>query len=257
MAAAARAKAVPIDIERAIEVFVRGFAFTRSFTHPYVAESVGPLWVTRDAPRKGRADYRREEWMSPPGVAPAEVDRLARQGTRGAYAICAFRRPDEPDGELRTGYKAIGYRLGVTEPLMAHPLQRVPRLAEPYHVTRVTTPELADRLAKQARSRQLLPEHLKPDSPLRQYVALDGDLLIGWVKSIAVGDATWVSNMYVAPEYRRRGVGRSMLVRMLRDDRAAGATCSVLTASHTGALLYPVVGYELVGELLLFTPKRR
>ena len=63
--------------------------------------------------------------------------------------------------------------------------------------------------------------------------------------------------MYVNPRYRRRGIGRSMLAKMLRDDRAAGLRQSVLTASHTGAMLYPVVGYELIGELLLFTPKKR
>jgi SAM-dependent methyltransferase len=30
------------DIERAIEIFAHGFCFTRSFTHPYLAERVGP-----------------------------------------------------------------------------------------------------------------------------------------------------------------------------------------------------------------------
>jgi hypothetical protein len=30
----------------------------------------------------------------------------------------------------------------------------------------------------------------------------------------------------------------------------------VLLATHTGAKLYPVVGYEQIGMLLLFTPKK-
>jgi hypothetical protein len=42
----------------------------------------------------------------------------------------------------------------------------------------------------------------------------------------------------------------------LRDDRARGAECSVLTASHTGALLYPRVGYERIGALFMFAPKK-
>jgi GNAT superfamily N-acetyltransferase len=115
---------------------------------------------------------------------------------------------------------------------------------------------LADRLAKAARSRQVLPAHFAKHSLLRQYAALDGELPIGWVRSIVVGDATWVSNMYVEPKYRRRGIGKSLLARMLRDDRAAGAEMSVLLSSHTGALLYPHVGYERIGTLLLFTPRR-
>jgi predicted acetyltransferase len=62
--------------------------------------------------------------------------------------------------------------------------------------------------------------------------------------------------MYVQPSHRRRGLGQSLLGRMLRDDRTNGSKCSVLTASHTGALLYPRVGYERLGTLFMFAPKR-
>lgn len=253
-AAPATVKRAPIDIERAVEVFVRGFAFTRSFTHPYLPERVGPAWVVRDAPRKNPADYRREEWVAR-GADPAEIDHLARTHARGRFVVCAIRSANESDAPLRVAYKALGYRLHCTEPIMAHRLGRIPRLPEPFPIRRVVTQELADRLAKAARSRQVLPEHLCDNPPLRQYVALDDDRLVGWVRSIVVGDATWVSNMYVQPTYRRQGVGRSLLARMLRDDRSHGAALSVLSASHTGALLYPRVGYELIGELLMFTPR--
>jgi predicted acetyltransferase len=63
--------------------------------------------------------------------------------------------------------------------------------------------------------------------------------------------------MYVQPAYRRRGIARAMLSRMLQDDQRGGANHAVLLASHTGAKLYPVVGYEQIGKLLLFTPKER
>jgi predicted GNAT family acetyltransferase len=101
-------------------------------------------------------------------------------------------------------------------------------------------------------------DHLgRDDAPLRQYAALDGDgAIVGWAKSIVVGDATWVQGMYVRPEFRRQGIARAMLSRLLRDDRAHGSRASFLLASHTGAKLYPVVGYEQIGELLLFIPKR-
>jgi predicted acetyltransferase len=62
--------------------------------------------------------------------------------------------------------------------------------------------------------------------------------------------------MYVSTSHRRRGIGQALLARMLRDDRARGSKCSVLTASHTGALLYPHVGYERIGTLFMFAPKR-
>lgn len=241
-------------IERAVEAFVRGYSYTRSFTHPYVVEQVGPVWVTRDAPRK-RADYRTEEWVAY-AVPPEEVDRLAGRHTRGRFAICAIRSVDEPLAPLRDAYKSLGYRLSTTEPFMVHALREIPEFESPVEIQRVVTQELADRLTKAARARQMLPRHLKGDDTLRQYVALDDDEPVGWVRSITVGEATWCSNMYVKPEYRRRGTARALLSRMLRDDRDAGAQMAVLLASHSGALLYPVVGYELIGTLLLFTPNR-
>lgn len=250
-------------VGRAIEAFVRGFCFTRSLTHPYVPERVGPVWVMRDGPRT-RGDYRNEEWVAH-RVAPAEVDRIARGQTRGRYALCAVHGVDEPDAPLRAAYQALGYRLGRTEPLMVHRLSRVPKFGPPDGVTieRVTTQAMADRLAKAARSRQVLLAQLGAtgvDAPQRQYVALaaPGGGLVGWVASIAAGEgARWCSNMYVKPAFRRRGIARAMLARMLRDDRAAGAGAAVLLASHTGAKLYPVVGYERIGTLLLYTPRKR
>jgi GNAT superfamily N-acetyltransferase len=143
---------------------------------------------------------------------------------------------------------------------MAHRLRRVPKFPEPCPVARVTSADLADLLAKAARARQVLPHHLADASPLWQYAALDSGRPVGWVRSImvetAAGPAAWVSNVFVAPAYRRRGIGRSMLARMLRDDRSRGATRSVLLSSHTGAMLYPRVGYEPLGELLCYTPRR-
>jgi len=247
-----------VSIAGAIEAFVRGFCFTRSFTHPFEGKRVGPVWVVRDAPRP-RGDYRREEWIAH-GVAPADVDRLARAHTRGRFAICAIRATGQPEEPLRDGYKALGYRLGTTEPLMVHHLQRIPRPAAPARIQRVTTQAMADRLAKAAGTRQALPEHFGDGSPLRQYVALaDGrHEPVGWVRSIDAGKgATWCSSMFVHPRFRRRGIARALLARMLRDDRAAGAKAAVLLASHVGAKLYGAVGYEQIGTLLLFTPVRR
>lgn len=239
-------------MERAIETFARGYAYTRSFTRPYGVERLGPVWVVRDAPRT-RGEYRTEQWIAY-GVPPAEVDNLARKNARGRYAVCAMRALDEPLAPLRGGYKDLGYRLGTTEPLMVHPLHEIPEVDAPLEIQRVTLREVADRLNKAARARQILPRHLDGDETLRQYVALAEGEPVAWVRSITVGDSTWCSNMYVKPEFRRRGIARALLSRMLRDDRDAGARTAVLLATHSGALLYPALGYEMIGTLLLFTP---
>ena len=268
---------VPAEFARAIEVFARGFSFARSFTHPYLAEcrspngsgsNAGTLWVLRDAERR-TGTYRKEEWVSH-GLAPEHVHteierspwreraRTCRStGARGGYSVCAIHATHESDRPLRDRFKALGYRLGGTEPFMIHRLRRIPRVTAPAVIRRVRTEALADRLAKASRSRQILPDHLGEDTPQRQYVAMAGGELVGWVGSIAVGDATWCQNMYVAPAYRRRGIGSAMLCRLLRDDRAAGMVLAVLLASHTGAKLYASVGYVQIGTLLFFTPSRK
>jgi len=120
----------------------------------------------------------------------------------------------------------------------------------------VSTPELAARLGKITRTRPIASNLLGDDAPFRQYVALDGADVVGRVRSVDAVGATWCADMHVQPSYRRRGIGRALLSRMLRDDRAHGSKCSVLTASHTGALLYPRLGYERIGTLFMFAPRR-
>ena len=247
------------ELERAIEVFARGFSFVRSFAHPYLASRVpvdvplgGSLWMMRDAERL-RGNYRVEEWITC-NLDPQLAHDTILAGKRGRYAISAICPSGTADESLRSGFKGLGYRLGTTEPFMTHSLRHIPQATDPAVIERVRTAEMAQRLAKAARRLQIRPEDLHQDAPQRQYVALIDDLLVGWVGSIVVGDATWCQTMYVAPEFRRRGIARAMLCRMLRDDRAHGATEAVLLASHTGAKLYPVVGYRQIGTLLLFTP---
>ena len=140
---------------------------------------------------------------------------------------------------------------------MVHRLRRIPRAVDPLPIERVLTAELADRLNRTTRIRQILPEHLSPDAPLRQYVALEDGQPVGWVQSIVVDSATWGSNMHVAPAARRRGIGRALMCRMLRDDRSNGSQLAVLTATHTGALLYASIGYEQIGTLLFYTPRKQ
>jgi GNAT superfamily N-acetyltransferase len=239
----------------AIEVFVRGHSSGKSRTFPYEASRVGPLWVMRDAPRKNPRDYRKEEWIAH-GVDARQVDTLARKHARGRFFACALLAEGEPDESTRSGYTALGYRLLATEGFFVHPLARVPRPSPAITIERVRTPELAARLGKITRTRPIATELLGDDASFRQYVALAGKEIVGRVRSVDAVGATWCADMYVDPSHRRRGIGRALLGRMLRDDRSRGSKASVLTASHTGALLYPRVGYERIGTLFMFAPKR-
>jgi len=243
-------------IEHALEVFVRGFSAEKSRTWPYEFARVGDAWVMRDAPRKNPRDYRKEEWVAY-GVPPRKVDAAARKMTRGRFFVCAVRSVDEPEEPLRTSYKRLGYRLLSTEPLFVHGLKKIPRVLTSVAIERVTTPAMAAGFGKATRTQPIPSEKLVKDAPFRQFVALDGDRLVGWVRSVDAGDSTWCSNMYVSPAHRRRGIGSALLCHMLKDDRRRGFKQSVLLSSHTGALVYPRVGYEQIGLLYIFAPKRR
>jgi len=50
----------------------------------------------------------------------------------------------------------------------------------------------------------------------------------------AVGP-TWCADMYVSPSHRRRGIGQSLLSRMLREDRARLEVLGADGKSHRGA----------------------
>jgi GNAT superfamily N-acetyltransferase len=246
----------PDIVARAIEIFVRGFCFGRSRTHPYECLQVEGTWFMRDAPRRNASGYRKEEWVAY-GVEPAKVDVLARERTRGRYAICAVQANGESSDALRAEYKRLGYRLLATEPLFVHRLKRIPRCSSPAAITRVRTADMAARLAKATRSRPLVAQDLADESPIRQYVATESNSIVGWVRSVRVASAAWCCDMYVHPSHRRKGIGSALLTKMLRVDRARNATSSVLLSSHTGALRYPNVGYEQIVMLYMFSPRRQ
>jgi GNAT superfamily N-acetyltransferase len=214
--------------------------------------------VIRDKPRRRKSEvYRNEEWVAC-GVPPAQVDEIAREHTRGKYAVCAMLPQSESDTELRAGYKVLGYRLGRTESVFVHRLRRVPRAPQPAGVTVRPARTAADgaRLAKEKKWESMPAEHLAANGPMRHYLAeLDG-VLAGSCTSVVAGTGWWCSGMHVKPAYRRRGIGRALACAMLRDDRSCGAALASLLASHTGAKLYPTVGYEQVGMLDLYTPPR-
>ncbi|AZO43396.1 N-acetyltransferase [Mesorhizobium sp. M7D.F.Ca.US.005.01.1.1] len=244
------------QIEAAIDVFVHGYSADRSRTFPYEASRVGPLWLMRDAERKNPRDYRGEEWVVH-DVAAQEADAIVRQHARPGFAISVVVANENPDGPTRTAYKALGYRLLRTEGFFVHRLRQIPSPPAVASVERVQTAERAAQLGKIIRRQPIAVDLLGDSAPFRQYVAVDGTDIVGRVRSLDAAGATWCSSMYVEPSHRRRGIGQALMSKMLRDDRARGSRCSVLAATHAGALLYPRMGYERIGTLLIFAPKSR
>lgn len=245
-----------LGIPEAIEAFARGFALTRSFTHPYDVIRVGPLWVMRDAPRKS-GDYRSEEILVH-GLPPRAAVNLVQKYGPGRHAICAV-EPEETDYEAqKLAYRECGYRLLRREPLFVRGLDEVPTQVDD-RIRRVTTQGEADQVTKAAGGRQILPQHLGSDaSPVRLYAAWVDGIPVGWVKSVVAGGGLrWVSNLYVAESHRRQRLASGLMYAMLRDDRRLGDLYSLLLASNAGSKLYPTLGYEQIALLQLYVPLKK
>lgn len=250
-------------IHEALDVFTQGFAVCKSTTHPYEAEKLpGDVWVLRDAPRKNPKNYRKEEWITylpPKGsgfcpTSPTALAALARKQTRGRFFLGIVVPVDESVNELRETMKALGYRLLATEAFFQHDFKGIPQVESTAKVTRLRSQEDAVQFAKLTRSKVLSEDHLQTDHPIRQFIAKQGSEIVGWVRSVDAGTSTWCSNMEVRPAFRRQGIGSLLLRTMLSDDRKRKFHSSVLLSTHSGALLYPKLGYQRIGTLFIWAP---
>jgi GNAT superfamily N-acetyltransferase len=247
----------PLTLLEAVEVFGRSFALVRSVFSPSEFVQIGRLFAVRDsAPR--RHDPRATEFFSV-DLPPEAVLAGLRNDASGRFFLCAIESVGVPLDQVRDAYKKAGFRLLRREPIMVASLFSLasePSEA-PFAIRRVRTSEEETVLRREAGRRQMLPEHINlDDSPCRVHYAQGPEGPIGWVRSTRTGRDTYVSDMYVRPAYRRRGIGRSLLQHMMEDDRRLGAHWSVLVASSAGAQLYPHAGYRQIGTLQIFSPPR-
>jgi ribosomal protein S18 acetylase RimI-like enzyme len=211
---------------------------------------VGGLRIMRDS--TVRREPRRQEIVVC-GLTPSEALIQIRKYKPPAHFVCVIL--PEVDDSVKEAYKSAGYRLNGSEDFF---VRQVRREIDPVtgSVLRVRTVDEAEKVARAAGRRQILPEHLD-GTQVRLYAAFEGDQVVGWVRSIHLEPKTaWVSNLGVKPEFRRRGHGRALMSALLAEDREHGVEWSVLLASRVGAMLYPQLGYERIGVLLAFSPVR-
>ena len=244
-----------LSLEQGIDVFCSGFTYTRSFTHPYEVHRSGEFWQMKDGPRN-KGDRRASEVVTTCLDAEKTMAHLrSLEGDR--LFVCVLHPVDVSEESVLRGYKALGCRLLRREPMMVRWLTSLPDMPAPFPIRRVASAEDAAKVAKAARTKQILPKDIHDgDANLRLFTAWEGETPVGWVRSIRTSpESTWVSNMFVSSDYRRQGIGRSLMATMLQDDRRYGYRQSVLLASQTGTLLYESLGYERIGTLLLLDPK--
>lgn len=244
-----------MTLDRAIDAFMAGFAYTKSYAHPYVVTRVGDLRIMRDGPGR-KLDPRLEEIIVH-GTPPEEVVRQVRAYGVDRHAICTVESTGADYEALKKEYRQRGYRLISRQPFFVKDLS----LQKPFsgkRVRRVASGADADLIFKTTRRRLSFREHLsEDDSAIRMYAAFDEQTVLGTVMSVtSIQGARWVANLVVEPQHRRKGIGSELMLAMLDDDRRLGYEHSVLLASTAGSKLYPLLGYEQIGLLQIFMPIR-
>lgn len=81
-------------------------------------------------------------------------------------------------------------------------------------------------------------------------IALDGDVVAGFCGVMIVGEEAHVTNLLVAPSYRRHGLGRDLMVALADRAVADGArhlTLEVRSSNEAARSLYAGLGLAPVG----------
>ena len=103
--------------------------------------------------------------------------------------------------------------------------------------------------------------HLK-DGTFVSWLAVDGEKIVGtsgmsFVEkppyfSCPSGRIGLLSSMYTDPAYRRRGIARELLDRVVEEARAYGCGSVQITASDMGVLLYSAFGFQKNGNFMQY-----
>jgi len=249
-----------LPLPKTIDVVAAALALNRSIVAPAEVVRHGPLWILRDTlPKPGKA---RTEEIFAHGAPPADVVRALRDyAPRGRYALEPFLAPEDDVAEAKAAYKALGFRLGRSEPLFVCPLVNRNAVPSPWHIRRVASLEEARLVCVRVygkASRKVRPEDLTTPTPaVRMYwVEVDGEAVAAARSLMPQRTATWMHDVKTTPEFRRRGIATALLHHVLADDARLGSEHAVLLASQAGSKLYPALGYHQRALLQVYTPAR-
>jgi GNAT superfamily N-acetyltransferase len=237
-----------LQLERAVEVFVTAFAASRSRTYPYVATYHEGLWVMQDTP--SRKNSRKTEviaWEREPESVVQTIQKMEL----GWHFVCHQHIDDAEFMQVRSAYKALGYRAMFTEWIFVHDGQTFPKFDCHPCVQQVVSQEMLTTIPQVAKQPRKLSD------PHRLFGIWDETRDYGWVESIPVGDDAYVASLHVHKEFRGRGYGRALMGKLLQVDRENGVNRSVLVASSDGARLYPHLGYQKIATMQIFCPVKR
>lgn len=162
---------------------------------------------------------------------------------------------DRPASE-HAAYGAAGYRHSSNEVLLVRSLSDLPSLDQRYSVDQAKTiSEMQWLNSNDPANRAWISETRLHEPGLRHsFIALD-QRVVARVRTCRIdAEHSYVMNLYTAPEYRRRGIARALMIHVLHEAAAHGEQWSVLVASEAGLPLYQALGYEQRASLVVFEP---
>ena len=100
------------------------------------------------------------------------------------------------------------------------------------------------------------------DGTFVSWLAMDGDKIVGtsgmsFVEkppyfSCPSGRLGLLSSMFTDPDYRRMGIAKELLSRVVEEARKYGCGCVQITASDMGVLLYTDFGFKKNGNFMQY-----
>lgn len=201
------------------------------------------------------------------GMGGAMMRRMLDELGEAGYARVSLSvQKENPALRLyeRLGFRIVGYGADKSEWLMAcqlsDPLPLTIRRATAEDIPiliRMRIAQLAEEGARETCDlRPALSDHYTrhlEDGTFASWLALDGGMVVA-TSGISIvekppyygcpsGRIALVSGMYTLSEYRRHGIARDLLCRVLDDARTCGCGMAQITASNAGVPLYESVGF--------------
>ena len=100
------------------------------------------------------------------------------------------------------------------------------------------------------------------DGTFVSWLAMDGEKIVGTSGMSFVekppyftcpsGKLGLLSSMFTAPEYRRMGIAKELLGRVIKEARAYGCGAVHITASDMGVKLYEAYGFKHNGNFMMY-----
>ena len=152
----------------------------------------------------------------------------------------------------------IAYRKLTEAELEVFINMRIAQLTEEYTNTGRSVPEGVD---LKTALRDYYQRHMK-EGTFVSWLAMDGDKIIGTSGMSFVEEPPYftcpsgrlglLSSMYTDPRYRRKGIAKELLHRVVEEARAYGCGAIHITASDMGVKLYTAYGFKHNGNFMQY-----